>query len=65
MKKKDYELLGIEIKKIFEKSGENHYIKELALNLSGALKNTSPTFSKERFLETCGVKTIDSNGINK
>lgn len=55
MKKKDYELIGAEIKKVFISSGGDEYIKELALNLSEALKNTSPTFNKEMFLKTCGI----------
>jgi hypothetical protein len=59
MKKKDYELIGNEIKKIYIKSGGNNYIKELAYNFSNSLKNTSPSFDKERFLETCGINTTD------
>ncbi|MBP9715738.1 MAG: hypothetical protein KBD48_00910 [Candidatus Pacebacteria bacterium] len=56
MKKKHYELIGKEIKIIFKKSGENEYIKDLAINLSEAFTQTSSTFDKERFLETCGIK---------
>jgi len=64
MKKKDYELIGSEIKEIFIKSGENNYIKELAYNLSEVLKRTSPSFDKERFLQTCGIKTMSIDKKN-
>lgn len=56
MKKKDYELIGNEIKIVFKKSNGNEYVRELACNLSESLKLTSPTFDKKRFLENCGIK---------
>lgn len=59
MKKKHYELIGAEIKKIFISSGENKYISELAVNLSDAFKSTSSTFNKEMFLETCGINKTE------
>lgn len=57
MKKKHYELIGAEIKKIFIISNEDKYVKELAINLSEVFRNTSPTFNKEMFLKTCGIET--------